>query len=35
MSLIEAIFIEIIERHEKQEIKNDGDIENLWRKVKK
>jgi hypothetical protein len=34
-SLIEAIFIEIIERHEKQEIKNDGDIENLWRKAKK
>jgi hypothetical protein len=34
-SLVEAIFIEIIERHEKHEIKNDGDIENLWKKVKK
>jgi len=34
-SLIEAIFIEIIERHESTEIKNDGDIENLWKKVKK
>lgn len=34
-SLIEAIFIEIIERHEQQEIRNDGDIENLWKRVKK
>lgn len=34
-SLVEAIFIEIIERHEKLEVKNDGDIENLWKKVKK
>jgi hypothetical protein len=34
-SLIEAIFIEIIERHEKSEVKNDGNIENLWSKVKK
>ncbi|HSZ33183.1 MAG TPA: abortive infection family protein [Puia sp.] len=34
-SLIEAIFIEIIERHEKENVKNDGDIENLWKKVKK
>lgn len=34
-SLIEAIFIEIIERHEKKEIKNDGEIENQWKQVKK
>lgn len=34
-SLLEAIFIEIIERHEQNEIKNDGDVENLWKKVKK
>jgi Abortive infection C-terminus len=34
-SLIEAIFIEIIERSEGKEIKNDGDVENLWKKVKK
>ena len=34
-SLVEAIFIEIIERHDKQEVKNDGDVENLWRRVKK
>lgn len=34
-SLLEAIFIEIIERHEKKEIKNDGNIENQWSQVKK
>ena len=34
-SLIEALFIEIIEREEKAEIKNDGNIENLWSRVKK
>lgn len=34
-SLIEAIFIEIIERSEGQEVRNDGDVENLWRKVKR
>lgn len=34
-SLIEAIFIEIIEQNEGKEIKNDGKIENLWGKVKK
>lgn len=34
-SLLEAIFIEIIERSERQEVKNDGDIENLWKRVKK
>lgn len=34
-SLVEAIFIEIIERNEKKDIKNDGSIENLWSKVKK
>ncbi len=34
-SLVEAIFIEIIERHEKQEIKNDGNLDALWSRVKK
>ena len=34
-SLLEAIFIEIIEKHEATEIKNDGDIINLWSRVKK
>lgn len=34
-SLIEAIFIEIIERHEGKEVKNDGNVENQWGKVKK
>lgn len=34
-TLIEAIFIEIIERHEGLESKNDGDIDNLWKKVRK
>jgi hypothetical protein len=34
-SLVEAVFIEIIERHEKSTIKNDGDIDNLWKRVKK
>lgn len=34
-SLIEAIFIEIIERHGKKEIKNDGNVENQWTQVKK
>jgi hypothetical protein len=33
--LIETIFIEIIERSEGQEVKNDGDAENLWKRVKK
>jgi hypothetical protein len=34
-SLIEAIFIEIIERYEGKEIRNDGNVENLWLQVKK
>ena len=34
-SLIEAIFIEIIERHEEREFKNDGTVENQWTYVKK
>lgn len=34
-SMVEAIFIEIIERGSSSEIKNDGDINNLWKKVKK
>ncbi len=34
-SLIEAIFIEIIERSEGREVRNDGDIDNLWKRVKK
>lgn len=34
-SLIEAVFIEIIEREEGREFKNDGNVENLWSKVKK
>jgi hypothetical protein len=34
-TLIEAIFIEIIEKSENSEIKNDGNIDNLWKKVKK
>lgn len=34
-SLVEAIFIEIIERNKNEEIKNDGNIENLWSQVKK
>lgn len=34
-SLVEAIFIEIIERNELTEFKNDGDFDNLWKKVKK
>jgi len=34
-SLLEAIFIEIIERHEKKEVKNDGSVENQWSKVKR
>jgi len=34
-SLAEAVMIEIIENHEGNEIKNDGKIESLYRKVKK
>jgi len=34
-SLIEAIFIEIIERSEGKETKNDGNVENQWSRVKK
>lgn len=34
-SLLEAIFIEIIERNDAEEVKNDGDVENLWKRVKK
>lgn len=34
-SLVEALFIEIIERSHEKEIKNDGNIENLWSQVKK
>ncbi|MBK9794724.1 MAG: hypothetical protein IPP60_16900 [Sphingobacteriales bacterium] len=34
-SLLEAIFIEIIERHHGKEIKNEGNIENQWTQVKK
>ena len=33
-SLIEAVFIEIIEKLENTQIKNDGSIENLWKRVK-
>ena len=33
--MVEAIFIEIIERSEINDHKNDGDIDNYWRKVKK
>ena len=34
-SLIEAVFIEIIERHEQADVKNDGNLENLWSRVKR
>ena len=34
-SLVEAIFIEIIERSEKVQFKNDGNFLNLWGRVKK
>jgi len=34
-SMIEALFIEVIEKHEKIEIKNDGNLDGLWSKVKK
>lgn len=34
-SLVEAILIEIIEIFENKEIKNDGDIDNLYKRVKK
>lgn len=34
-SLAEAVMIEIIEKHEGVEIKNDGKIDNLYRRVKK
>ncbi len=34
-TLIEAIFIEIIERAEGKEVKNDGDVEKLYKQVKK
>jgi hypothetical protein len=34
-SLAEAVMIEIIEKHEGKEIKNDGKIENLYKQVKK
>ncbi|WP_316772921.1 abortive infection family protein [Pedobacter frigiditerrae] len=33
-SLIEAVFIEVIERLEDIQIKNDGSIESLWKRVK-
>jgi hypothetical protein len=33
--LVEAIFIEIVERSEGKEIKNDGDLDVLWKRVKK
>ena len=34
-SLAEAVMIEIIEKHEGKEIRNDGKIENLYKQVKK
>lgn len=34
-TLLEAIFIEIIEKSENVELKNDGNIDNQWRRVKK
>ena len=34
-TLIETIFIEIIERHNGHEIKNDGNVDNQWKQVKK
>lgn len=34
-TLIEAILIEIIEKHEGKEIKNSGDVPNLYKQVKK
>lgn len=34
-TLVESIFIEIIERHYQKEMKNDGNVENQWRVVKK
>lgn len=34
-TLIESIFIEIIERHDNKEVKNDGNVENQWKLVKK
>lgn len=34
-SLAEAVMIEIIEKHEGKEIKNDGKIDNLYKQVKK
>jgi len=34
-SLIEAVFIEIIERIEMMEVKNDGNLDNLWSRTKK
>lgn len=34
-SLVEAVMIEIIEKHEGNEIKNDGKLENLYKQVKK
>ena len=34
-SLAEAVMIEIIEQHERKEIKNDGKLENLYKQVKK
>jgi len=33
-TLIESIFIEIIERHDNKEVKNDGNVENQWKLVK-
>lgn len=34
-SLVEAVMIEIIEGYEKKEIKNDGNLDNLYKQVKK
>lgn len=34
-SMVEAIFIEIIERHGGKEVKNEGKLENQWSQVKK
>jgi hypothetical protein len=34
-SLLEAVFIEIIERNKGFEIKNEGNVDNLWSQVKK
>ena len=34
-SMVEAVMIEVIEEHEGKEIKNDGNLDNLYKRVKK